>query len=69
MTLQNEVLCYEDVEGDRNGIKEANGKMGKRFSITRLDKDLVDLITKSADDAIAGINWRFNSSRSKITRD
>jgi hypothetical protein len=56
MTLQNGVLCYEDVEGDRNGIKEANGKMGKRFSITRLDKDLVNWITKSADDAIAGIN-------------
>jgi hypothetical protein len=56
MTLQNEVLCYEDVEGDRNGIKEGNSKVGRSFSTTRLDKDLVDLITKSADDAIAGIN-------------
>jgi hypothetical protein len=56
MALQNELLCYEDVKSGRNGNKEGDGKVGRSFSATRLDKDLVDLITKSADGAIAGMN-------------
>jgi hypothetical protein len=67
LTLQNEVLCYGDVEGDRYGIKEANGKMGKRFAITRLDKDLVEPTTRLLESTGVSTHQEAKSQEIRCT--